>query len=789
MRKFIWLLSLILIISIDSILALPVGMKMVRGTVKCDHETIPFATVVVKGTTMGTVSDDSGAFELMLSNDKTITLVASAVGYKPVEMKFPDGQVPDHLVFDLESDVLGLEEVVVSVDRSSQRRSDAALFVNTLSPKGFESCQAVTLNEGISFTPGLRVEMNCQNCGLSQVRMNGLGGSYSQILINGRPLFNGLAAVYGLEVIPASIVERVEVVRGGGSSLYGSNAIAGTINMILKEPLNNSASLGYNFGLNGVGVENSGGTASDHMLNFNVAMVKPDYKSGFTLYGNYRDRTPFDANDDGFSEVTKIKNITVGGRLTHKTGYRSKLAVDFLNVNEQRRGGNRFDYPEHEADIAESIRQNISTAMVSFDQFYRENDVMTLYGSTQLVTRDSYYGAGRSLADYGFTRDITYNFGGQYKFDFNMASLLVGMENTGGKLTDKKLGYADWQNAEPNETGVLVPPHVDNTIVANQFSNITGVFAQVEKNWNRFKLSAGLRYDHYLIRDLEKNADDVQGDVLSPRIGVMYRLLEGIQLRANVSRGYRAPQVFDEDLHIESSKARKIIHRNAENLKAETSTSYMVSFDAKKQLGSVYAALLVEGFYTRLNNPFSNQYGEPNEQGEVIYTRVNAVSGAEVKGVNLELNLKPNQQFSFSSGFTFQNSFFDDPQEHDERRFLRTPDYYGFAMVDWDFLKGFCLSSNLTYTGKMLVPYFGPKLSELEQVDGIIMHTDDFYDLGVKLRYEFALGSTKIAVSGGMKNVLNAYQKDFDQGEYRDPAYIYGPGLPRSIFAGVTVDL
>ena len=110
-------------------------------------------------------------------------------------------------------------------------------------------------------------------------------------------------------------------------------------------------------------------------------------------------------------------------------------------------------------------------------------------------------------------------------------------------------------------------------------------------------------------------------------------------------------------------------------------------------------------------------------------------------------------------------------------------------MVDWDFLKGFCLSSNLTYTGEMLVPYFGPKLSELEQADGILVHTDDFYDLGVKLRYEFALGSTKIAVSGGMKNVLNAYQKDFDQGEYRDPAYIYGPGLPRSIFAGVTIDL
>ncbi len=787
MRKIFSLILISLLLSCQHLFGLSDGMKLVKGTVKSMSETIPFATVVVKGTTIGAVSDESGSFVLTISGGKTVTLVASAVGYKPAEMKFADGKIPESLMFNLESDVLGLEEVVVSVDRNSQRRSDAALFVNTLSPKGFESCQAVTLNEGISFTPGLRVEMNCQNCGLSQVRMNGLGGSYSQILINGRPLFNGLAAVYGLEVIPASIVERVEVVRGGGSSLYGSNAIAGTINMILREPMSNSASIGYNFGINGVGLDDTGGTADDHMLNFNVSMVKPDYKSGFTLYGNYRDRSPFDANGDDFSEVTKIKNITIGGRLTHKTGYRSKLAVDFLNVNEQRRGGDRFNYPEHEANIAESIRQNISTAMVSFDQFYRENDLMTLYGSTQLVNRDSYYGAGQSLADYGTTKDITYNFGGQYKFDLNTASLLVGLENTGGKLTDKKLGYADWANATPDNNGVLVPEHVDNTIVADQFSNIMGVFAQIEKNWSRFKVSAGVRYDHYLIRDRENNADDVEGDVLSPRIGVMYRLFEGIQLRANVSRGYRAPQIFDEDLHIESSKARRIIHQNDENLKAETSNSYMFSLDAKKQWGNVYASLLIEGFYTRLNNPFSNTYGAPDANGEVIYTRVNAEAGAEVKGVNLELNLKPCQSLSLSSGFTIQSSYFDDPQEFDERRFLRTPDYYGFAMVDWDFLKGFCLSSNLTYTGEMLVPYFGPLLANPDE--GTIKNTTDFYDLGAKLSYEFAVGATKVRVSGGMKNIFNAYQDDFDKGEYRDPAYIYGPGLPRSIFAGVTIDL
>jgi outer membrane receptor for ferrienterochelin and colicins len=786
-KKRFSIIILMIVAALQSAIGLPVGMKTLRGTIKSNKESIPFATVAVKGTTLGAVADLNGEFELTITHNKAVTLVASAVGYKSKEINFAVGNLPDNVNFTLEDDVLGLEEVVVSVDRSSQRRSDAALFVNTLSPKSLESCQAITLNEGISFTPGLRVEMNCQNCGLSQVRMNGQGGNYSQILINGRPLFSGLAAVYGLEVVPASIVERIEVVRGGGSSLYGSNAIAGTINMILQEPMSSSASIGYNYGLNGVGMDGTGGTAGDHMLNFNVSMVKPDYKSGFTLYGNYRTRDPFDANNDGFSEVTKIKNITLGGRLTHKTGYRSKLAIDFLNVNENRRGGDKFNYPEHEANIAESIQQNISTAMISFDKFYRENDIMTLFASTQFVDRDSYYGAGQSLADYGKTTDVTYNFGGQYKFDFNSANLLLGVENTGGKLFDKKLGYADWENATTNANGELEPEHIPNSVIANQFSNIMGVFTQLEKNWDKFKVSAGIRYDYYLIRDNQKEADDVTGNVLSPRIGIMYKLAQGLQLRANMSRGYRAPQIFDEDLHIESSKARKIIHKNADNLKAETSMSYMFSLDAKRQFGNMLASLLIEGFYTRLNNPFSNEYGTPDADGVVIYTRVNAESGAEVKGINIELNLKPGQDFTLSSGMTVQRSRFDDPQELDEKKFLRTPDLYGFALADWDFADGFCLSANLTYTGKMLVPYFGPLLPVPE--DGTIIKTDDFFDLGAKLAYEFNLGTSKMTISAGVKNIFNSYQKDFDKGEYRDPSFIYGPGLPRSIFAAVNINL
>lgn len=141
--------------------------------------------------------------------------------------------------FELVKDALGLEEVVITGDRNATNRVESSTIVNTITPKLFARTQSVTLSEGLNFSPGLRMENNCQNCGFSQVRMNGMEGPYSQILINSRPIFSGLAGVYGLELIPSSMVERVEVVRGGGSALYGSNAIAGTINLILKDPINN----------------------------------------------------------------------------------------------------------------------------------------------------------------------------------------------------------------------------------------------------------------------------------------------------------------------------------------------------------------------------------------------------------------------------------------------------------------------------------------------------------------------------------------------------------------------
>lgn len=758
------------------------------GHVVCTdcEEHLPFVTIHIKGTTIGTTTDETGQYQLINLPDGTYNLFATYLGYKPetTEVTIKKGETRE-INFVLEEDALGLEEIVVTGDRNATNRIESSTIVNTLTPKLFASTQSVTLSEGLNFAPGLRMENNCQNCGFSQVRMNGMEGPYSQILINSRAIFSGLAGVYGLELIPASMIERVEVVRGGGSALYGSNAIAGTINLILKDPINNSYELGVNSGLIGVGLDDAGETAQDYSVNFNTSLVSADNKTGLALYGFYRDRQPFDANDDKFSEISSLKNTTVGTRFYHRFCTRNKIIADFFNIKEDRRGGDRFDFPLHEANIAEAVNHTITTGALTYEQFFRETDLFSVYVSGQRVNRDSYYGAEKSLSDYGNTKDFSFTAGTQYNAQFKRSNLVFGIEHIGAVLTDKKLGYADIDNAIIVNDTIQSIPHTDNVTVADQTTNTTGVFAQYEINLNRLQLSGGLRYDNYKVTDNENADSDKSGNVLSPRVTLKYDVKKFLQARLSYSQGYRAPQIFDEDLHIETSGSRRVIHENSPDLKQETSHSIMGSLDFNKLIGTVNVGFLVEGFYTQLDNSFVNEFSAPDADGTVIYTRINADKGAKVQGVNVELNVVPLKAISFVAGFTMQQSKYEEAQEFDEKFFFRTPDNYGYFTFDWVPSKKWGFSATGNYTGSMLIPYFGMQIAEPEV--GELRESESFFDLGLKVRHNIKLNGATLQLFAGIKNMFNSYQRDFDSGIDRDPGYIYGPMEPRTIYFGLKV--
>ncbi len=751
---------------------------MLFGDVKDSEAHIPFATVLLKGTVIGTATDASGHFKMANLPVGKQVVVVSAVGYKSkeIEVELKEKESVTILVT-LEPDNIGLEQVVVSADRNEKSRRETPTVVNTINAKLFNRTQNVTLSEGLNFAPGLRMENNCQNCGFTQVRMNGLEGPYSQILINSRPVFSGLAGVYGLELIPANMIERVEVIRGGGSAMYGSNAIGGTINLMTKDPVSDNFSVATSAGVFAAGKNTT--NTPDFSLNLNGSFVSDDFKTGLSIFGFTRSRGHFDVNGDGFSEISEIKNMTIGSRFYQRVASRGKLTIDYFRINESRRGGNKFELPMHETDITESVDHNINSGAVNFDLLLREADKFSVFFAGQGVDRGSYYGANQDLSAYGKTTDFTYSSGVQYIREiehliFSSATITSGIELNGGNLVDKKLGYYDTES----------DTHFGNTLVADQSLSTQAGFLQSEWKLDKVTFSAGARFDHYKVADNASEIDDVTGNVLSPRVRLLYKFAPHIQFRAGYARGFRAPQIFDEDLHIETSGSRQVVHVNDPDLKQETSDSYTASFDFTFHPGKWQVRFLAEGFYTRLLNPFANEYGTPDENGTVIYTRVNAENGATVKGVNFELNASPSAKFQFQSGFTRQSSRYDEPQEFNETHFFRSPDTYAYFGFDYKPVPLLNIAFTGNYTGEMLVPYFGPAIPDPEA--GQLNTTDPFFDAGIKLSYQFRItDDVKVEINCGMKNIFNSYQTDFDSGIGRDPGYIYGPLSPRTIYLGL----
>jgi outer membrane receptor for ferrienterochelin and colicins len=755
----------------------------IEGQILADGEPVAFATVTVHSTTLGTASDLDGNYKMGALPAGRYTLVAQAIGYRSCEKTIIiQANMNPVINFELTPDVLGLEQVVVTADRNERKRTEASVIVNTLTPKLFENTQSITLSEGLNYSPGLRMETNCQNCGFTQLRMNGMEGPYTQILINSRPIFSGLAGVYGLELIPANMIERIEVVRGGGSALYGSNAIAGTVNLITKDPIQNAYEIKMQH--NSVGVGTNGNTAPDYALNFNTSLINEDKNTGLALFGFYRDKEPYDANKDDFSEISSLNNLTFGARFFHRPGYKNKITGDFVRINESRRGGNKFDVPHHEADISEAVDHYITTGALSYEHFLSAGSHLSLYASSQHVDRGSYYGANQSISDYGQSEGFTYTTGAQFKSDFGYNSLLVGIEHVGDFLVDKKLGYPDYSSPILDENDEIIGfDHIPNSMIADQKKYVSGTFFQYDRTIGTLKASAGLRYDYYNIKDAIATTGDNNGHVVSPRVNLLWSILPEIQWRGSYSQGYRAPQIFDEDLHIASSGSRQVIHQNDPNLKQETSYSWTTSLNMNKQSGSWNLELMAEAFYTKLNQPFVTSHSDPDEHGVVIATRKNTEKGAIVQGVNLETTITPRSNLFFTAGFTFQSSHYEEQQEDfGKRNFYRTPNNYGFFTIDWDLSEHLCLISNATYTGNMLIPYWGPNAPH-----GVLRTSKEFFDLGIKAEYTLKLGDISIQTFAGIKNIFNAYQTDFDTGIDRDPAYMYGPAAPRTIFFGLKI--
>ena len=719
-------------------------------------EHLPYIVVMLKGTTIGVTTENTGHYMMRNIPEGNFTVEVSAIGYKTQtrEVNVRKGKSYE-INFTLEEDHVQIEGVIVSATRSETTRKMSPTLVNVVGMDVYNKTNATTVAQGLSFQPGVRVENTCQNCGFQQVRINGLDGQYTQILIDSRPIFSALAGVYGIEQLPANMVDRVEIMRGGGSALFGSSAIAGTINIITKEPVRNSATVSHT-------TTSIGGTSAFHnTTDINASIVSEDNKLGLAVFGQNTSKDAWDANGDGFTELSTISGQTVGFRGYIKTGLYSKLTAEYHHLEEFRRGGDNLDLPPHEAMIAEQTDHSINTGGLKFDWFSKDQKHrLNTFVSLQHINRDSYYGAGKDPNAYGNTTDLTWVGGAQYiykspKCIFMPADLTVGLEYNEDYLRDNMWGY-------------------DRT--TDQTVRIASAYAQNEWKNAQWGILIGGRLDKHNLID---------GIIFSPRANLRYNPSENINFRASYSYGFRAPQAFDEDLHIDNVGGTVSMIRLAEDLRVEKSQSVSISADLYHSWGDWQGNILVEGFFTDLGDVFALRELGFNDEGILIKERYNE-SGARVFGGNIEGKIAYRNLLQVQLGLTAQNSRYKEARSWGEgveatRNMFRTPDFHGYLTASYNPMKQLTLAVTGTYTGSMFIEHHAGMIAQ-----NVTVKTPDFWDMGIKAAYDFKLyKSFSLQMNAGVQNIFNSFQKDFDSGSDRDSGYMYGPTLPRTLFFGI----
>ena len=541
------LIASVLIVSAheSALTAAPIsGHAVAKGST----EHLAFITIRLLNTTIGTTTDATGHYFLKNLPEGDYEIEASAIGYVPQTKKVKVRKDKTAEVnFELLTDALNLDQVVVTGNKSEVKRRNSSSLVNVVGAQLFDLVNASCLAEGLSFQPGVRVENDCQNCGFTQVRINGLDGHYSQILMNSRPVFSALAGVYGLEQIPANMIDRVEVMRGGGSALFGSSAIGGTVNIITKDPINNSAEASTTL--------TSIGCSGDVDINttFNGSVVSDNRKIGLFVFGQNRVRDGYDHDGDGYTEIPTLKTQTLGLRSFMRTSGQSKLSLEYHGTHEYRRGGDQLDVQPHMSNVAEQTDHNIHAAEMSFDAWTEGyKNKFNVFASMQNTARSSYYGSGMDENAYGKTKDMVVVAGGQYtrqidKLLFMPSELVAGLEYNYNYLHDVTLGY-------------------DHD--AMQKVNIYSGYLQNEWRNDLFGFLVGARLDKHSLIDKV---------IVSPRANIRYNPDKNLNFRLSYSTGFRSPQAYDEDFHVAVVGGDRVVTVLADDLKQESSNSVSAS--------------------------------------------------------------------------------------------------------------------------------------------------------------------------------------------------------------------
>lgn len=766
-------------------------------------EHIPYATIVVKGTNKGTSSDITGHFKLANLPLGKQTIIANFVGYKPLEMEVEMKRGESVTVFfELEEDVFNLDQVVVTGTRTPHYIKNVPVRTEVVTSQALKNKNAWNLFEALEGIPGVRVESQCQFCNFSMVRMQGLGAEHTQVLIDGQPIYSGLAGIYGLEQIGTGNVDRIEVVKGAGSALYGSSAVAGAINIITKEPLRvPSLTADIQMGNHGTNV-----------YNLNGSMSSEDGNIGLNIYAQKIDHGAIDETGEGSTSKEVKKKDGISDRVEskmHQLGFGlyinnpffrdDRLVLKGKTINEYRAGGKLTgDYYKNPfSDGTENITTNRYEGELNYIKPLSERSKLTLISTyanhNREATNDAFLGDYQDTHD-GANPDILLMRPYIAKEHSWVSTLMLSSRLQNHGILFGLQHYA----TKLDETGMYVVVDEESSHTGEAYKSIGKKHAQefgafLQDEWTigqNFTVVPGVRIDHHASGEEYQSDKEVfdqafpktkfEETSVNPRVALKYNLNKHITLRANAGTGFRAPYGFSEDLHLCSGSPR--VWKSSE-LKPETSRSFNLSADYYGH----HIQFSANAFYTFLKNKID--FGTADDKVKAMgYTyQWENVDDAVVKGVEMSLLLNPVRNLNMGIDFTLNDGKYKNPREDWKgskfekvsRNIPRFAQTTGSVKLEYT-PKTWTFMINGLYQGKMFIDYLQEE--DITQPDSKIKETKPFMTFNAKVSKQ--LGAFNLYA--GAKNIFSYIQ---DEKHLDDAAFIYAPLYGALWYGGISVTL
>ncbi|MBC2607846.1 TonB-dependent receptor plug domain-containing protein [Pelagicoccus albus] len=673
-------------------------------------------------------------------------------------------------------DAYELDPVVVTGTRTERIISETPVKTELLLKDDLQSYNLTSLKDALKLVPTARFESDCQNCGLNQIQLLGLSTDYTSFLFDGSPLYCGLAKVYGADLFPAVFVDRLEVVKGGSSSLYGPEAIAGVVNLITTEP--NESSF-----LTSLSIESILGDATETEASFSYDSVDPSGAFSYTVYGMRQDRDSLDLTTDGFSEIPEFENTVIGFQTWYRPSETGQLKLSYQYMDQSHRGGDNLDLPEEQARVAESLAHEINIASAEWAQTLASDIDYTLKASYIDVQRHSYYGARadleqRAYEEAGYEGDVTeaYISANQNAIDA-LARTVWGNSNNDVFYIDSQVNWRKDRHTFSTGLQYRLETLSDGPLYGaassyteDDFSN-TSFFLQDQ--WligEKSELVMGGRIDDH---------DNVDGTVFSPRIAYRHTQNKNMTYRASWSTGFNAPGAFNEDQHIGVNNGGAILLQNDPDLKEESSQTFSLGAEWRPKNLEDKIILHSQLHYTLLKDSFDIDDSGELSGDENIWLRVNGAESSVFVWEN-NTNWQINEAFKLDAGISYVRALYDEPVERvtglTTREYLKRPDWTGHIALSYE--------NHEFVDANLLMSYTGSMVAVGEDAD-IWRDTPKFLvmDFGLSKEFEGFLGDSELILSAGVNNIFDQRQKDQqDNGEERDPTYLYGPVNPRSVY-------